>query len=449
MNVTEEKAKPVPLDKYLIRISYVAVIVLFLLLVFILKTAAVFIENQNRDNAAHMLDIFIRQNRAIFLEKDFDRLEREMYQITSHHAVIGLEISDNNGRTVITHEKKIPPDRGILIKLPPVITVEKKIHQDGSYMGKFLLKISTDQTAAGFQDFSLILLGVFILSAITFFLFMRRFNKHMRTQLHLLTQSISNKGEVEALKTQQFSIEELVLIQRKMKDDSKDLRSLKEELKRQENMALIGNFASSIVHDIRNPLSVINGYTELLQTHITGKEQKYTEKIFLGTLMIQRLLEDILTFVREKDLELKITPQKPEMVVHRAEEFLEPLIERKGVRIVHELVGGHSVNCDIERLSRAIMNLIKNSLEASKPGDTLTVKSYKEKDMFAFSVGDNGPGIPEGIRDTIFQPFATANKSKGTGLGLFIVKTIVEAHQGNITFDTGPFGTTFYIKIPA
>ncbi|MDQ1350901.1 MAG: hypothetical protein QG657_1203, partial [Acidobacteriota bacterium] len=172
-------------------------------------------------------------------------------------------------------------------------------------------------------------------------------------------------------------------------------------------------------------------------------------KIIDSTLMIERLLEDILKFVREQKLELKLAKHTPENVVQAAIMYLEPVIKSKSIHIAIEMEKGLMVQCDIDRLSRAIMNLVKNSIEISRPGDTITLRTFKEKNTIVFAVKDMGPGIPVSIRATIFEPFTTADKRKGTGLGLFIARSITEAHNGVISFETGASGAEFFIKIPA
>lgn len=297
--------------------------------------------------------------------------------------------------------------------------------------------------------FILALLGIFILFGVSLFLYIREFNKRINKELLLLKDFIEKRIEVNDLQTRMFRVRELALIQKKIKSDSRDLMSLKEELQKKENLALIGNFASSIVHDIRNPLIVINGYMDMLKSKLPDTELKYTEKIMDSALMIERLLEDILMFVREQKVELKLVKHPPENVVQSALTYLEPVIRSKSIHIAREMESRLTVLCDIDRLSRAIMNLVKNSIEISRPGDTITLRTFKEKDAVVFSVRDMGPGIPASIRATIFEPFTTADKRKGTGLGLFIARSIAEAHNGVISFETGPSGAEFFIKIPA
>lgn len=297
--------------------------------------------------------------------------------------------------------------------------------------------------------FILVLLGIFLIFGVSFFLYIRKFIARVNKELLLVKDFIEKRIEVNDLQTRMFKVQELALIQKKIKSDSRDLRSLKEELQKKENLALIGNFASSIVHDIRNPLIVISGYVDLLKSNLSDNEQKYTERIIDSALMIERLLEDILKFVREQKLELKIARHLAKNVIREALTYLEPVIKSKSIHIVEELEKGLTAQCDIDRLSRAIMNLVKNSIEISRPGNTITLRAFKEKDTIVFSVKDMGPGIPASIRATLFEPFTTADKRKGTGLGLFIARSIAEAHNGVISFESSPSGAEFFIKIPA
>lgn len=442
-----DKIKRISLKKYITRISYFIVVMLFLILVFILKASALFFEQQAENHSSHLIETFLRSNNEI-LTRDVTLLERKIDQIMEHPSVIEVKIFNAFDGLIFSREKDARNRGALLFKLEPVV-IEKKLDANGTYLGKLRVRTSTNEESGILQTFALTLLGVFVVFSVFFFLFIRNYHKGVNKELLLLKDSIEKKVEVETLQTREFNIEELALIQRKIKNDSKDLRFLKEELEKKENLALIGNFASSIVHDIRNPLSVIEGYTDLLRSKIPEKERKYAEKIFDSTSMIERLLGDILKFVSEQKLELKMKRVKPKKVIQSALQFLEAVIAEKSVSVAIEVETEDQVKCDIDRLSRAIANLVKNSVETSTNGDFITVKSYQEEEITVFSVKDSGPGIPENIRNTIFEPFSTANKRKGTGLGLFIVKSIVTAHNGTITFETGSSGTEFFIKIPS
>ncbi len=456
MEKVKDQVKKITLDRYIMRIPYFFITLLFLLLVFIPGASALFFEKQAANHATHLLDTFLRTNREVFVEGDYDLLEQQIDRLLEHPSITGVKIFNAHGGLILDRVNRFNLQGSGLLKLPPIViqrSIEPKKTANTAKIpilwGTIQLTMSMTEESRMLQTFFLVLLGIFTLFAVSMFLFTRKFNRSMNKELLLLKDFIEKRTEVDSLQTRMFKVQELALIQKKIKSDSKDLRSLKEELEKKENLALIGNFASSIVHDIRNPLIVINGYVDMLKSKLPDTEQKFTDKIIASTLMIERLLEDILTFVREQKLELKLAKHPPENVVQAAITYLEPVIRQKSIHIATEMESGLTALCDIDRLSRAIMNLVKNSTEISRPGDTITLKTYLEKDAVVFSVRDMGPGIPASIRATIFEPFATADKRKGTGLGLFIAKSIAEAHNGIISFETGPSGAEFFIKIPA
>jgi signal transduction histidine kinase len=106
-------------------------------------------------------------------------------------------------------------------------------------------------------------------------------------------------------------------------------------------------------------------------------------------------------------------------------------------------------NLDKERIWRVIMNLVNNAKEALPSGGKIEIELMVSADKAEFSIKDNGSGIPEEIRETLFEPFVTKGKTNGTGLGLTIAKRIIEAHHGEISFatQTGQ-GTTFFVTLP-
>lgn len=455
-NGVKDKVKKISLHRYIMRIPYFFSVLLLLLLISILGVSALFFEKEAGNHASQLLDTFLKNSRQIFLDGDYNQLEKAVDRFIQQSTIDRIKIFNAYGDIILDRRNKSLIERSALFKLPP-ITIEKSIEPKKTMnqlkkpilWGDIRLTKNPNEESALLQIFFLTLLVVFALCAVSFFLFIRNKNKSMNKELNLLKDFIEERVAIESLQTRMFKVEELALIQRKIKSDSKNLRNLKEELEKKKNLALIGNFASSIVHDIRNPLVVINGYVDMIRLKFPEIEPKFTEKINASTLLIERLLEDILKFVREQKLELKLANHSPENVIQAAVVFLEPALHRKSITIAREMENELVLRCDIERLSRAIMNLLKNSIEISNPGDTITLKTYRKDNTIVFSIKDMGPGVPESIRATIFEPFATANKIKGTGLGLFIAKNIVEAHKGNITYNTSFNGTEFIIKIPA
>ena len=104
---------------------------------------------------------------------------------------------------------------------------------------------------------------------------------------------------------------------------------------------------------------------------------------------------------------------------------------------------------DLSRLTRLYANIIKNAAEAMKNGGTLTLTAKEDAGNLVFEISDTGCGIPPEITNKLFEPFVTHGKSNGTGLGMSIAKSVVEAHQGSIQVESEiGKGTTFFIRIP-
>lgn len=108
-----------------------------------------------------------------------------------------------------------------------------------------------------------------------------------------------------------------------------------------------------------------------------------------------------------------------------------------------------TITVDKERLLRAIGNLVNNAADAITGNGKISVAIYEQDSTVLFSVHDNGKGIPAEIHETLFEPFVTHGKKKGTGLGLASVKRLVELHNGTISFTSGAgVGTEFIVAIP-
>ena len=129
--------------------------------------------------------------------------------------------------------------------------------------------------------------------------------------------------------------------------------------------------------------------------------------------------------------------------------LLTPDLERKKISL--EIIQSYNgiVFMDQDRIYRGLLNLLNNAEDAMTKGGKIELKLYEENGNLVFEMTDTGSGIPESVRETLFNPFVTAGKTYGTGLGLAITKKIVDQHHGEISFKTElQKGTTFWIKIP-
>jgi signal transduction histidine kinase len=217
-----------------------------------------------------------------------------------------------------------------------------------------------------------------------------------------------------------------------------------------DKLASLGQFASTIIHDIKNPLTTIKSSIEIFtdDDYTTEEKEAYKQILYKEINLLTNMLNDILDF------------SKGQMSLHRTEinidEFLNELVmfykgavNDSGIKIHSDLKSGVTLLIDRDRIWRSIGNIVGNAIDALTFGGNITITSEKKIYDLVIKVQDNGPGIPEDIRDKIFEPFFTSGKSNGTGLGLAIVKKVIEAHGGNVNFKTeAGKGTTFYIYIP-
>lgn len=217
-----------------------------------------------------------------------------------------------------------------------------------------------------------------------------------------------------------------------------------------ERMAAMGNMMAGIVHDFKNPMAVIRGSAELLQTG-TPKPEKLLRHCGTITSQIDRmndLVRDLLEYARgQSNLSLQPTALQPylESVVA----FHLPAFEQAAIRL--QVVDSLPITLQLDpnRLRRVLDNILTNAREALSPGHAVWLLWQLGSDHVELQIKDNGPGIPPQILPTLFEPFVTSNKEHGTGLGLAIARKIVEDHHARITVESSQeTGTAFHIWFP-
>ncbi|HNW91390.1 MAG TPA: ATP-binding protein [bacterium] len=226
------------------------------------------------------------------------------------------------------------------------------------------------------------------------------------------------------------------------------LRELQEEVERAERLAAVGQLAAGVAHEVRNPLSGISGFVELLQRKVTDNDAalRLTEKIQQEIRHLNGIVTDFLSFARPQPLQ-RLTVAAGELV-QGAVALVEPHAAARGVLLAAP--AGHEVRllADGEQVRQVLVNLLRNAVEASAAGQTV-VATWAEEGMFiAFSVADTGRGMAMAERKTMFNPFFTT-KDDGTGLGLTICHAIVERHGGHIRVESEPGrGTNVTVLLP-
>jgi len=228
---------------------------------------------------------------------------------------------------------------------------------------------------------------------------------------------------------------------------------LAEAYVRRRELAAIGQVASAIVHDFKNPLTAMRGFAEMIQMdHVPPAEHPaLAEQIITNADRIWAMVEEILHFVRGNRSSLDLTAISGSDLAARLDHLLRHgLPDCIKLRVDLDSLG--TIVIDVPKFERVIVNLVRNASEAIVRSGAIDVRGSPvpgSDDEVMVLVRDDGPGIPHNVRDTLFDPFVTANKSGGTGLGLAIVKKIVEEHGGTVVVESEPArGACFLITMP-
>lgn len=222
------------------------------------------------------------------------------------------------------------------------------------------------------------------------------------------------------------------------------------EVVRKEKLSLVGEMASSLMHDLRNPISGIHLAADLItMTHADEETVHCCDKIRLQCDRLVAMAGELLEFSRgESKLHLGVTTTQAFL-----QQFMtlnEEYFRKTGIKFSIEAEPS-PLEVDSMRLMRLLQNLISNAVEAigKKPDGRIEIHAWVKNSIFYLTTSDNGPGIPLEVRDRIFEPFVTHGKKSGTGLGMAIARNVVTAHGGKISFETEiGKGTTFLIEIP-
>ena len=218
-----------------------------------------------------------------------------------------------------------------------------------------------------------------------------------------------------------------------------------------DRMEVVGRFASSIVHDLKNPLTIISIVTDLAcQDSATPEARRSAERIRKQVERISNLVNDILDFTRGGATPLALVAIDYAAFVQSIIEELQREIAMKSVVIKFENPPPSiKLKLHPQRLSRVFYNLIFNAVDVMPEGGEIKLRFQSTRDALVTEIEDHGPGIAPEILDRLFEAFATHGKAKGTGLGLSLSKKIIEDHHGQIAARNVPGGgAVFSFTLP-
>lgn len=258
------------------------------------------------------------------------------------------------------------------------------------------------------------------------------------------------------MKNEQGEVEYIIEVIR----DITERKKLEGQLIQSEKLASIGVLTTNVAHEINNPMASITTCVEGLLKRMT--------KIQFKDSAVESVFKEYLTTIKNAAFRCKnytekllsfSTPSQFDFVDFNVNDSLRDvtaLVEHQALKYGKTIkldLGSDLpyVRGDKTQLSQVFLNLITNGLDATGENGTVTVRSERNSSELRISIQDNGCGIDKNIRDKIFEPFfTTKEKGKGTGLGLYIAKNVVEKHGGRIDFeDISPHGTRFTVYIPS
>ena len=231
-----------------------------------------------------------------------------------------------------------------------------------------------------------------------------------------------------------------------------DLRETQERLIQGEKLAVLGEMAASVTHELKNPLVAIGGFAKRLEKVLAAgtREQEYARIVAHEVARMEEMLSNILAFSKKQMLcfEACCIPE----ILHDALALEKDGQSDKNIHLVTAIDQSLPlVQGDQQKLRQVFLNILTNARQAMEQGGTLTVRAFKTNLRGDLAVGveveDTGGGIPDDILRNIFNPFFTT-KEEGTGLGLSISHRIIELHKGEIEVQNRQFGTSFILRFP-
>jgi signal transduction histidine kinase len=254
------------------------------------------------------------------------------------------------------------------------------------------------------------------------------------------------KRTEEELARHRERLEELV------EERTRELAVAQRELVRSERLAAIGQLTGTVSHELRNPLGTIRSSFAIVGNHLQsshGPVARALERIERNIDRCVTIIDELLAYTRVRDMHLESVAIDEWLTDQVVDEDIP-----HSVSVVLDCQSGQTVRMDRERLRRAILNVLQNAWQALTESEhdrdqaTVAISTRVVDGRLALRIADNGPGIPEDIRDRIFDPLFST-KSFGVGLGLPLVRQVIDQHGGEITVDTTlDEGTTITLFLP-
>lgn len=220
-----------------------------------------------------------------------------------------------------------------------------------------------------------------------------------------------------------------------------DLKTAQTQLVKNEKLAAIGQLTAGLAHEINNPIAVIQGNLDVLRDILGAAAEPATPEIRLIHEQVQRIrliVAKLLQFARPQDYVGYLEAVRPQQLIQDSLVLVQHLLKRGNIHISQYVDSTRQISCNKSEVQQVLINLLVNAIQAMPDGGALGigVDDWDESDMpvgICLHVSDGGPGIPENELERLFQPFFTAKKPGGNGLGLWVSKTLIERYGGRLS----------------
>ncbi|MFB5190519.1 two-component system sensor histidine kinase NtrB [Alicyclobacillus fastidiosus] len=231
--------------------------------------------------------------------------------------------------------------------------------------------------------------------------------------------------------------------------DMGNFAALDQQTQRVEKVATVGKVAAGIAHEIRNPLTTVKGFLQVLEGRLHNglmdEEIQYVEVMMSEIERVNALVAELLLLSKPTKLDKRTFPLAE--LLQEIQPWMQAVARDHGVKFVYDVPADFALFGDRDMLRQLLLHLIKNAIEAMDVDGSLSIGARMVSGRTEIYISDTGPGIPYYLVDKIFDAFYTT-KDKGTGLGLAICERIVADHGGKILVSSKGFGTTFTISLP-
>ncbi|WP_309007567.1 HAMP domain-containing sensor histidine kinase [Pelagicoccus sp. SDUM812005] len=244
-----------------------------------------------------------------------------------------------------------------------------------------------------------------------------------------------------------------LMVRRKTRELRLRNQELNTTLRQKNKLSELGRSMTMLAHDLRSPICTIKTCSDLMAdtSNLPVDRGWLAESMGEASRKCLSMISDMLDYVRTLEPKIETLPAE-EFIASLEGEIARSVAAFQGVPVQCRLLGRGDVSLDAMKVSRVVVNLVKNALEALDQAKVEDPRVLVEVEVgeseTAISVSDNGPGVGKEIAERLFEPFKTEGKSAGTGLGLAIAKEFVEAHGGEIFCDTEFGETVFRIRLP-